>query len=226
MHLELTIFIGCWILKRMERGRIEASRKGNCICAGKPKFGFDYDRLTKRMAINPKEAEIVKRIFSGYLADGTSTKKLALSLNRENAATKYGGKWDDRRVGRILRDSTYFGEWHYNKRSGKENGKLKPREEWVKVAVPAIIEKETFDQVQKLIESRKNVKYQSEEAKYLLKDLLFCGECGEKACMAFALKLWSSQTALTKCKPVFGGTYAPLKDALVEICGGLGVEKE
>ena len=53
-----------------------------------------------------------------------------------------------------------------------------------------------------------------------------CGECGEKACMAFALKLWSSQTALTKCKPVFGGTYAPLKDALVEICGGLGVEKE
>jgi hypothetical protein len=57
------------ILKRMERGRLEASRKGNCIVAGRPKFGYDYNHLTKRMEINPKEAEIVKRIFSGYLAD-------------------------------------------------------------------------------------------------------------------------------------------------------------
>jgi ArsR family metal-binding transcriptional regulator len=50
-----------------------------------------------------------------------------------------------------------------------------------------------------------------------------CGECGERMCMAFALRLWSGQVALTQCKPVFGGTHGHLKDALVEICGGLGV---
>jgi ArsR family metal-binding transcriptional regulator len=53
-----------------------------------------------------------------------------------------------------------------------------------------------------------------------------CGECGERMCMAFALRLWSGQVSLTQCKPVFGGTHGHLKDALVEICGGLGVQKE
>ena len=53
-----------------------------------------------------------------------------------------------------------------------------------------------------------------------------CGECGEETCMAFALQLWSSKVALTQCKPVFTGTHAHHKDALVEICSGLGVQKE
>jgi ArsR family metal-binding transcriptional regulator len=55
---------------------------------------------------------------------------------------------------------------------------------------------------------------------------LNCKECGEQTCMAFALRLWSGQVTLTQCKPVFGGTHAHLKDALVEICGGLGVREE
>jgi ArsR family metal-binding transcriptional regulator len=52
-----------------------------------------------------------------------------------------------------------------------------------------------------------------------------CGQCGEKACMAFALKLWSGQISLFNCKPVFDGAHANLKEALFEICAGLGVEK-
>ena len=53
-----------------------------------------------------------------------------------------------------------------------------------------------------------------------------CGDCGEETCMAFALRLWGREVSLTQCKPVFGGTRSNLKDALVEICGGLGVQKE
>jgi ArsR family metal-binding transcriptional regulator len=52
-----------------------------------------------------------------------------------------------------------------------------------------------------------------------------CGQCGEKAYMAFALKLWGGQQTLTNCWPVFDGGYARLKDALFEICAGLGVEQ-
>jgi ArsR family metal-binding transcriptional regulator len=50
-----------------------------------------------------------------------------------------------------------------------------------------------------------------------------CGQCGEKTCMSFALNLWSGQAALARCRPVFGGARPDLADALVEICGGLGV---
>jgi ArsR family metal-binding transcriptional regulator len=53
-----------------------------------------------------------------------------------------------------------------------------------------------------------------------------CGQCGEKACMAFALKLWSGQTSLFKCEPVFAGEYAHLKKGLFEICAGLDVFHE
>jgi Uncharacterized protein conserved in archaea len=53
-----------------------------------------------------------------------------------------------------------------------------------------------------------------------------CRACGEKACLAFALKLWSGLVPLFSCKPVFEGEYGHLKDALLEICAGLGVAKE
>jgi len=45
-----------------------------------------------------------------------------------------------------------------------------------------------------------------------------CGRCGEKACMAFALKLWSGLQSLANCKPIFEDEQVGLKDALFEIC--------
>jgi ArsR family metal-binding transcriptional regulator len=52
-----------------------------------------------------------------------------------------------------------------------------------------------------------------------------CGQCGERMCMAFALKLWSGEQRLTNCRPVFDGEYGRLKEPLLEICAGLGVQK-
>jgi ArsR family metal-binding transcriptional regulator len=52
-----------------------------------------------------------------------------------------------------------------------------------------------------------------------------CGLCGEKTCIAFALRLWSGQISLFQCKSVFEGNYIYLKDPLFEICAGLGIEK-
>jgi ArsR family metal-binding transcriptional regulator len=53
-----------------------------------------------------------------------------------------------------------------------------------------------------------------------------CGECGELTCLAFASKVWLGQAAVDKCPPVFGGEYGHLKDALLEICQGLGTALE
>jgi ArsR family metal-binding transcriptional regulator len=50
-----------------------------------------------------------------------------------------------------------------------------------------------------------------------------CGACGEGTCMAFAFRLWSGKGKIAECKPVFEGSEIRLKDALSEICGGLGV---
>ncbi|OGL43875.1 MAG: hypothetical protein A2161_17705 [Candidatus Schekmanbacteria bacterium RBG_13_48_7] len=50
-----------------------------------------------------------------------------------------------------------------------------------------------------------------------------CGVCGEKTCMAFALRLWHVEVDPFRCKPVFNGEYNHLESALMEICSALGI---
>ena len=52
---------------------------------------------------------------------------------------------------------------------------------------------------------------------------LNCQACGEKSCMAFAVRLWSGLAVPTGCTPVFGGAYGHLKEPLLAICAGLGL---
>jgi ArsR family metal-binding transcriptional regulator len=51
-----------------------------------------------------------------------------------------------------------------------------------------------------------------------------CKQCGEKTCLAFALHLRSGKAVPSQCREIFAGKFGHLKDALLEICGGMGVE--
>ena len=50
-----------------------------------------------------------------------------------------------------------------------------------------------------------------------------CRQCGEKTCMAFALRLWNGEVAPAQCQPLFEGKYPHLKEPLLAICAGLGL---
>jgi ArsR family metal-binding transcriptional regulator len=52
-----------------------------------------------------------------------------------------------------------------------------------------------------------------------------CRACGELTCLAFAVKVWGGEAPPSHCRPVFTGEYRQLRDALTEICAGLGVEE-
>jgi hypothetical protein len=51
-----------------------------------------------------------------------------------------------------------------------------------------------------------------------------CKQCGEKTCLAFALYLYSGKAVPSQCWEIFVGKFGYLKDALLETCGGMGVE--
>jgi len=51
-----------------------------------------------------------------------------------------------------------------------------------------------------------------------------CKRCGELTCMAFACQVHAGLASVSACKPVFDGEHGHLREALVEICRGLGVE--
>jgi len=53
-----------------------------------------------------------------------------------------------------------------------------------------------------------------------------CRECGEKTCIAFALRLWSGEVQPELCKPMYDGNYQHLRAAFLEICKGLGLVDE
>ena len=51
-----------------------------------------------------------------------------------------------------------------------------------------------------------------------------CRACGEKTCLAFALRLWKAEVSPAQCEPIFAGQFGHLRPALLSICAGLGVD--
>lgn len=52
-----------------------------------------------------------------------------------------------------------------------------------------------------------------------------CGKCGEPACLAFAMRVWTGELSAKRCLPVFeeGGQFSHFQDAVLEICAGMGI---
>jgi site-specific DNA recombinase len=144
------------------------------------------------LAIDPEQAKVVREIFQ--LADmGLSLRALARELVARGVPPARTA-WSAGQISRILSDEVYCGKWHYNKRQAAVPQKLRkldivrhrerssqvwrPREEWLAVDVPAIItDRALFDRVQKRMQQNKALMSGRISDKYLLRSLVWCGEC-------------------------------------------------
>ena len=50
-----------------------------------------------------------------------------------------------------------------------------------------------------------------------------CRACGEKTCLAFALRLWNGEVKPSRCTPIFSGEHGHLKAPFLQICFSLGL---
>ena len=50
-----------------------------------------------------------------------------------------------------------------------------------------------------------------------------CRACGEATCLAFAVRVYHGEASPSRCRAVFGGDHEHLKEALVQVCQGMGV---
>lgn len=154
-------------------------------------YGYKKDEQDQyKLIIDSNVADNVKMIFKMYL-EGYSQGQIAKELTRRKIDTpkKYKGQnvkineWRNDSVGRILKDPSYIGALVLNKyESNYLNKKIKktPREDWVikEDTHEAIIDKDIFYKVQEILEHKYYKPKQ--EYKYLLKDLVYCKECGSK----------------------------------------------
>lgn len=138
----------------------------------------------KRLEIDPNEAQTVKLIFDLYRnGDGKSgplgIKAIVNHLGARGLKARKGARFSIKKVHETLRNPAYRGEYFFN-RFDSRSKKEKPREEWIALPVPVIIEPETFETVQSRLKARSPRKTPARitNGPTLLTGLLKCGRCG------------------------------------------------
>ena len=182
------------ISKKIKSVKRDKLRKGQFI-GGKPMYGYKMHPTEKnKIVIDEEVAPVVRRIFALALS-GMSCRKIATTLNEEGIPTPatycgwkvgnpgpYTGLWSSERISEMLKNETYIGnmvQGRMVKISYKSKKCLRQSpENWVIVAGThePIIDPETFQKVQLLVNSRKHTRSRTYD--FLLKGLIFCHECG------------------------------------------------
>lgn len=171
------------------------NKRNNGEYLGTPPFGYKKDpEIKNHLIIDEEPAEIVRLIFRKCL-EGMGTKQIANYLSKEKIPipSDYTNKtrgvkslnyglWQQSTVRFILDNEVYTGtvvQGKTKKLSFKSKKMVKvPKEDWIRIynVHEAIISKEDFDRVQKILEGTKGSR--NCEMDYLFKSLMKCSECG------------------------------------------------
>ncbi len=136
---------------------------------GMPPFGYLLNEKNKYV-IDGEKSEIIKYIYQRFLKL-KSFCKLAKELSEKGKLSPKGRKWSDVQIKRILTHPVYRGAYSWNR-----TGKRKINEENLIIrenSHPAIISKELWDKVQKIISSKSSTKIQKQEKDYIVETPLF-----------------------------------------------------
>ena len=182
------------ISKKITSVKHDKQRKGLFI-GGKPVYGYKMHPSEKnKIVIDENAAPMVRWIFAMAL-EGVSCRQIAARLNAEGVPTPsayaglpvanpgpYTGLWSSERISDMLQNETYTGsmvQGRTRKISYKSKKRVKrDRRDWVVVegTHEPIIDREAFDKVQTLLDSRRHTRSRTYD--FLLKGLIFCHECG------------------------------------------------
>ena len=178
------------IAERYRRGKLWRARKGEVV-AWKPPYGYRrisrVDDRPAHLEVFEPEAVIVRRIFDDYVREDLSMRQITKGLNYDRIGSPSGkAVWGVSTIARILRNEAYIGRVYANRTeavpdrclAGKTRQVRRPRDQWIAIAVPAILNDELFEAAQRV--SRDNSKWNARRAEpghWLLRGLVKCGHC-------------------------------------------------
>ncbi|MDC2863753.1 recombinase family protein [Bacillus sp. BP-3] len=152
--------------ERVRVGQQEKVRQGKYTSPRKP-YGYDADHKKGVLSIIEEEAKVVRSIFNDYLK-GHSAMRISKKLN--TLGTPGRDYWNEKAVMYIIENPLYIGTLRWRKET----------DHYFEVpnSVPAIIEEELFDNVQKLRESRRESHPRSQYGSYIFSGIIKCPHCG------------------------------------------------
>jgi len=184
-------------VERSRRGKMGRARSGYVIATGKrAPYGYEYISEAHKgwFVIDEEEAQVVRQIYT-WILEGHTCYAIARMLYERHILTRgdlhdavvkkaQPGAWSPSTVRRIVVNETYKGTWYYGKtRRKKVNGKTVqrtiPKEEWIPVDVPAIIDADTWARAQEMLTNNKQKATRNTRRKYLLRSIVFC-RCGRR----------------------------------------------
>ena len=186
------------LAERFRRGKLQKARDGHLLSA-KPPYGYRYvprrDAVPGHLVVDDAEAEMVCGLFVWVADEQLSVRQSVRRLNEGPWITRAGrARWAPSTVHHILSDPVYIGTAYANRyeyvapkkpriRSPRCEEKTcrrrRPRDQWIAIPVPALVDQEAWDRAQAqmarnaLVSFRNNKKHN-----YLLRCLLKCGICG------------------------------------------------
>ncbi len=184
--------------ERFRRGKLQKARAGQWT-AGKAPYGYRYlpksDGASGHLVIDEAEAEVVRMLYRWLIDEPMTVRQVLKRLAGGPGRPRSGRRlWSNCVIHRILSDPVYTGTGYHNRysfevprrprthgpRSGERTCRRpRPREEWIPIPVPAIIDEETHRQADlqlapnSVLSFRNNTRHD-----YLLRCLLTCRTCG------------------------------------------------
>jgi site-specific DNA recombinase len=191
------------LMERYRRGKAYRAKAGSVnVLAGAP-FGYRYLRKTPECGasyeIVEHEAALVAERFSRYADEGASLAELTRWLSESGTLTRTGkARWDRSVVWGMLRNPAYAGHAVFGKtrlvhepptlnRVARLQGRTtprpvkavdRPREEWITIPVPAIIDQATFERVAQRLADNKKFASRNSKVPSLLQGISACAMCG------------------------------------------------
>ena len=168
--------------ERSTLGKRGTAKQGRVPTGGLP-YGYRIGD-DGRPEVVEEQAEVVRRIFHMYVHEGMGSPSIAVRLTDEGIPTQTGKLlWRQSYIHYVLANATYTGAWVYGKERhiSTEDGTKsydQPRDTWIEVPVPPLVDEETWERAQKLKKQRSRRAGRNTKVLYLLQHLLKCGECG------------------------------------------------
>ena len=225
------------IAERSRRGKRHRAQMGSVnVLSGAP-FGYRYVKKTESSAAYYKaiesEAKVVQMVFDLYTRQDHSINAIARLLNQRQIPSRTGAaRWERSTVWGMLRNPAYQGRACFGKTEirprqritrplRQRNGMItrnsanheRPRQDWIEIAVPALISEEIFALAQEQLEKNKRHSPRRTIEPTLLQGMLVCERCG------YALYRTSTRTSLRKIyyyRCLGSDAYRHLKGALCD----------
>lgn len=149
--------------QKITRGLRESALKGNSV-GGRISLGYKIEN--KKLVIDPVGAKIVREAFDRYAA-GESCADIIRAFNTKGYLTAKGVPFNRSSFKSLFKNERYIGTYMY-------------KDIRIENAIPPIVEKDTFEQVQNRLKAVAAAPARGKaKVNYLLSGKIFCGHCGE-----------------------------------------------